>query len=99
MGTLCPFFHIASRGGVLLLLLLTHRVAVVPLSFSFVSIASSSSRRVVQKQVLSLHRALLRAARGKDEAARDQITSHVRTELERHRGLDPRWGGASSTPA
>ena len=41
------------------------------------------------RQALSLHRALLRAARGKSEA-RAGIEASIRAEFERHRDLDPR---------
>lgn len=42
------------------------------------------------RQALSLHRALLRAARGKSPEARAGIEVTIRAEFERHRDLDPR---------
>lgn len=42
------------------------------------------------RQALSLHRALLRAARGKSPEARAGIEASIRAEFERHRDLDPR---------
>lgn len=41
------------------------------------------------KQALSLHRALLRAARVKPEEARVAIVSRIRAEFEGRRALDP----------
>ena len=42
------------------------------------------------RQALSLHRALLRAARRKSPEARAGIEAAIRAEFERHRHLDPR---------
>ena len=42
------------------------------------------------RQALSLHRALLRAARRKSPEARAGIETAIRAEFERHRHLDPR---------
>ena len=42
------------------------------------------------KQVLSLHRSLLRAARSKDATARAAISRQIRDDFERHARLDPR---------
>ena len=42
------------------------------------------------KQVLSLHRLLLRAARSKDATARAAISRQIRDDFERHARLDPR---------
>ena len=41
------------------------------------------------RQALSLHRALLRAARGKPEGARAAIVTRIRAEFDRRRALDP----------
>jgi succinate dehydrogenase assembly factor 1 len=41
------------------------------------------------RQALSLHRALLRAARGKPEGARGAILTRIRAEFDRRRALDP----------
>jgi succinate dehydrogenase assembly factor 1 len=42
------------------------------------------------RQVLALHRDLLRAARTKDPEARVAFVEQIRAEFELHRGLDPR---------
>ena len=41
------------------------------------------------RQALSLHRALLRAARAKPEGARGAILTRIRAEFDRRRALDP----------
>lgn len=42
------------------------------------------------KQVVALHRDLLRACRSKTPEARVVFTEQIRAEFERHRRLDPR---------
>jgi succinate dehydrogenase assembly factor 1 len=56
----------------------------------FVSTLMGTRLSGLARQALSLHRALLRAARRKSPEARAGIETAIRAEFERHRHLDPR---------
>ena len=56
----------------------------------FVSTLMGTRLSGLARQALSLHRALLRAARRKSPEARAGIEAAIRAEFERHRHLDPR---------